>query len=418
MTAPPLTDQQAAKMKALWNGGAYFGRDKLYSMLSRDPENDISRRQVADYLAQNELAQTFRRPLRRTGVKAIVASKLGSLQADTMDMSAQSFQGYIAIFSAIDVYSKRLYCIPLKSKSASATTYALKQILRSNPNVKVSTITTDNGGEFSSEFDTFLEERGIQHHRTKAHSPWSNGVVERSNASVRKQISMHMLAQKTRNWPAALDMLVENINNSVSAATGKTPNEIEAAEENSEVRLSAAAKIKNRAAKSVHVRGATTLQLGDTVRKVLTYNPSGIQKPSRTGYFAPEKFTIHKVVQSRFANQLPSYKLETEDGHVLTGLYARSQLLYIPDASQKLARAPQIADNQNDEEEEEETVPRRSLRQEGVFEIAYLHGKRRRKNKIQYLARWLGYPESESTWEYISNLKNARQAIQEYEARL
>jgi len=37
------------------------------------------------------------------------------------------------------------------------------------------------------------------------------------------------------------------------------------------------------------------------------------------------------------------------------------------------------------------------------------------KNKIQYLVKWLGYPESESTWEPEVNVRNAQDAITQFD---
>jgi hypothetical protein len=36
---------------------------------------------------------------------------------------------------------------------------------------------------------------------------------------------------------------------------------------------------------------------------------------------------------------------------------------------------------------------------------------------VEYLVQWKGYPEWEATWEPGSNLKNAREAIEEFEKR-
>ena len=37
------------------------------------------------------------------------------------------------------------------------------------------------------------------------------------------------------------------------------------------------------------------------------------------------------------------------------------------------------------------------------------------KNKIQYLVKWVGYPESESTWEPEANVRNAQDAITQFD---
>ena len=42
--------------------------------------------------------------------------------------------------------------------------------------------------------------------------------------------------------------------------------------------------------------------------------------------------------------------------------------------------------------------------------------KRTKKNRIEYLVKWEGYPEWESTWEPLSNLNHAKEAVAEYES--
>ena len=39
-----------------------------------------------------------------------------------------------------------------------------------------------------------------------------------------------------------------------------------------------------------------------------------------------------------------------------------------------------------------------------MFAAERILKKRKRKGKVQYLVKWVGYPESESTWEPIENI--------------
>ena len=41
--------------------------------------------------------------------------------------------------------------------------------------------------------------------------------------------------------------------------------------------------------------------------------------------------------------------------------------------------------------------------------------KRIRNKQVQYLVKWENYPEWESTWEPVSNVKHAIDAINDYE---
>ena len=54
---------------------------------------------------------------------------------------------------------------------------------------------------------------------------------------------------------------------------------------------------------------------------------------------------------------------------------------------------------------------------EEEYEVQEILDKRRHRGKIQYLVHWKGYPRYDATWEPMSNLKNATEAIQDYLAK-
>ena len=39
------------------------------------------------------------------------------------------------------------------------------------------------------------------------------------------------------------------------------------------------------------------------------------------------------------------------------------------------------------------------------------------RGKLQYLVKWKGYPQEESTWEPEESLKNAKKLVQEFHAK-
>jgi hypothetical protein len=53
-----------------------------------------------------------------------------------------------------------------------------------------------------------------------------------------------------------------------------------------------------------------------------------------------------------------------------------------------------------------------------VYEVESILAKRGSGARTQYLVKWLGYPLWESTWEPASTLKDAPDAIADYEAQV
>ncbi len=51
----------------------------------------------------------------------------------------------------------------------------------------------------------------------------------------------------------------------------------------------------------------------------------------------------------------------------------------------------------------------------GHFEVEKILDKKKDGRKIFYLIKWLGFSDSENTWEPVSNLKNIRNMIKEFE---
>jgi hypothetical protein len=49
--------------------------------------------------------------------------------------------------------------------------------------------------------------------------------------------------------------------------------------------------------------------------------------------------------------------------------------------------------------------------------VDYLKDSRLYRGKLQYLVKWKGYPQEESTWEPEENLRNSQQLIKEFHER-
>ena len=54
---------------------------------------------------------------------------------------------------------------------------------------------------------------------------------------------------------------------------------------------------------------------------------------------------------------------------------------------------------------------------EEEYEVEKIINKRKRYGRWEYLVRWKGYMAKEDSWEREVNLKNAKEAVEEYERK-
>lgn len=116
-------------------------------------------------------------------------------------------------------------------------------------------------------------------------------------------------------------------------------------------------------------------------------------------YIGPYKI-VKKVGEEAYRLKLPK-----EMRRVHSTFHTKLLKKYFEDPSrgQSIRPAPELVDGE--EEWEVETILNARLRNY------------RNQRKKEYLIKWKGYPLQEATWESAANLKNAQEAIQEFEAR-
>jgi transposase InsO family protein len=82
--------------------------------------------------------------------------------------------------------SRFIYSQALKNKTDAEVLQAFKKIYNQS---KIKAIRSDNGSEFiNKKFVAFLNEKGIKQIRAEAGKPQSNGMIERSNATIKELI--------------------------------------------------------------------------------------------------------------------------------------------------------------------------------------------------------------------------------------
>jgi len=214
--------------------GSYGGVDKLFRSGLEAGIPNLTRPQVQKFLTDQQ-AYSLHKPARKnfgrnpTYVKGIDQQ----WQADLADMQGLKGQNdnYNYIMTVIDVFSKKAWAIPVKSKSSKDMLTAFKELFQESRPRKPDRLQTDAGKEFlNKEVQNFLKAEGVKHFYSN--SDKKAAVVERFNRTLKTRIWTYFTAHQTHRYLDILPKLVESYNNSYHRSIGRAPNQVRKKDEN------------------------------------------------------------------------------------------------------------------------------------------------------------------------------------------
>jgi len=208
-----------------------FGRDKLYAFIKEKYDDHPSRRQIAEWLAQQEINQLYHPSKGKPQTfKTSITTPNTILAIDLVNMEKHEVRGFKYLFNGIDMSSRFIYSEPMKNKTDAEALKAFKKIHKKS---QIRAVRSDNGSEFiNAKFKTFLKDNNIKQILGEPNKPQSNGMIERSNATIKELIQKSIELNEDFDWVKHLQKLIDNINNSQHRITGFTPNQIQEAYEN------------------------------------------------------------------------------------------------------------------------------------------------------------------------------------------
>lgn len=147
-------------------------------------------------------------------------------QADLVDMKEfkRFNNGFTYILTVIDVFSKKVFAIALKNKTATsiakAMGIALEKLL---PPAKLQ---TDKGKEFENKlFFNLMTEHNINYFTTK-NQTIKCSIVERFNKTLKNKMFKYFSKTGKRRYIDILDDLINSYNNTYHTSIKMTPNEV------------------------------------------------------------------------------------------------------------------------------------------------------------------------------------------------
>ena len=146
-------------------------------------------------------------------------------QADLVEMQsyARENNGYRHILTVIDVFSKYAWAVPVKQKTDSDVTAAMKSILQQGR--KPTNLQTDRSKEFyNATFQSLMQRYGINLYST--YSNLKASICERFNRTLKQKMWMQFSFRGKYKWLDILSNLLKLYNNSKHRTTGMKPKDI------------------------------------------------------------------------------------------------------------------------------------------------------------------------------------------------
>ncbi|HSN24021.1 MAG TPA: transposase family protein [Methylomicrobium sp.] len=184
---------------------------------------------MLEFLA-GQPAYTMHKPIRRKFQRRKTFSKgIGDLyQADLADMSelANQNDGERYIMTCIDVFSKKAWAVPLRTKSSKEVADSFEKEILScgTPNF----LQTDKGTEFrGAHFQSMLGRHGIRWY-TSENDDIKAAVVERLNRTLKEKIHRYLTYRNSGRYLDVLQDIVGAYNKTFHRSIGMAPEQVNA----------------------------------------------------------------------------------------------------------------------------------------------------------------------------------------------
>ena len=267
-------------------------------------ESKISRSKVKRFLHTDPAYTKYRTVRRKTPrLKVIVydIDEIWSIDLAYVDKLADYNKNVKYLMVAVDCMSRFLRVQPLKSKYASSTAEAFKQMIKTKQPKKV---WVDKGTEFKGSFKTLCEEKDIESYTTESEK--KSAFAERNIRSLKGLIYKYLEDKWTYSYIDKLQDFVNTINSRTNRVTKIALNEVT---KKDVLRL-----ISLRVEQSQKLVRRPKLYVGDFVRI------AKIDLPFRKGYkqsFTDEVFEIFDIP----TRNPPTYNLIDADKEPIEGKF-------------------------------------------------------------------------------------------------
>lgn len=190
----------------------YYDLNKIEGYAGAKPLVKIFPKSAKKWLS-SQLAYSLHKPApKKFATRSYKTSGKNDLwQADLMEMIpyARVNKGYKYILNVIDVFSRYVYSLPMKTKSANEMKECLELLFKST---KPNHLQTDQGKEFyNAPVANLLKTYNINHY--SVYSKQKCALVERFNRTLRTKLNRYFTHTGKKVWYNVLESIVKTYNN-------------------------------------------------------------------------------------------------------------------------------------------------------------------------------------------------------------
>ena len=311
---------------------ASFAGKRRFAKAVKAQHPSVTIKDVEKALTKND-SYTLHKPTRNPKLyRRIFTKGIGYLyQIDLVDMRAYASEndGFSWIITVIDTFSKKSWVFPLKQKTASQVTHAMKNLIENN---KIDKIEMDKGGEFyNAKFLKLLRDNKVKWYSSYGSLKTKNAIVERFNRTLKTRMFRAFTKQGSHRWIDIIQNLVDGYNNSKHRSIGMAPNQVNKRNERI-VRKNLYPKIKKKA-----IHKTAHFKVGDTVR--ITRNKSTFQK----GYEQTYSYEVFEVYRINLKTYPITYILRDYKNEEIKGSFYKEELQLV-DKSENIYPIEKILD--------------------------------------------------------------------------
>jgi len=310
------------------------------------------RKQVVKYLSTLD-AYTLHKPTRiRFPRRRTISKGIADLfQIDLVDLSNLSTynDGYTYLLNCIDVFTKRAWSLPLRTKTGRDVSDAFERILTEQ---RCNMVQSDKGTEFlNSTFQSMLRRYDVKFY-TSENEDIKAPVVERFNRTLKQKMYRYFTAKRTRRYVDVLPDLVHSYNSTRHRSIGMAPMEVTADNEG---------VVRERLYPPKPKTLRWKYDVGDKVCISMQRRPF---KKGYVGNWSEELL----VVGTRLPTSPVTYKLKDLAGDDIKGTIYTDELQFVT----KLDDA--------------------------LFDVERIVKTWKRAGKVEYLVKWRGYSDKFNSW--------------------